>query len=269
MAYENVIFRTTDGTKWGTGKGSNLTASEIDLNFWECIRRIKALEDDPPVANGIANIQVIGSQMQITMDDASTFGPFTLPTARWVYRGEYTPGVPYHELDLITAPGKGLYMLAQDYTPAVDEEFDPNKLDPDNSDIVYVLVFPTNFVYDFGFFFPGQVGYGLLADDVMASHLFAHPVMLPKDLPGSKARLSVAPADGDLVFNLKINESTDVGTLTFPSGEVDGVFATDDLFTIPAGATFDVMMIDPIDSEARSLRITIAATRIGEEEDAS
>ncbi|MGR9317278.1 hypothetical protein ACU8LZ_12605 [Rhizobium leguminosarum] len=72
-----LIFRTAGA--WGAGKGSNLTPAEVDENFHDLDCRVTDLEDNPPTANQIADITQDGNQITIVMDDASTFGPFTLP----------------------------------------------------------------------------------------------------------------------------------------------------------------------------------------------
>lgn len=64
---------------WGAGKGANLTAAEVDGNFWDHEGRINGLETSPTPPNGISNITVTGSQMFIYLDDATVLGPLTLP----------------------------------------------------------------------------------------------------------------------------------------------------------------------------------------------
>ena len=60
----------------------NLATAEVDENFYDLDTRVVTLEDETLAAvNQIASISVIGSQMTITMEDATTFGPFTLPQA--------------------------------------------------------------------------------------------------------------------------------------------------------------------------------------------
>ncbi|MBB4520469.1 UNVERIFIED_ORG: hypothetical protein M2435_001249 [Rhizobium sophorae] len=72
-----ITFRTAGA--WGAGKGSNLTPAEVDGNFYDLDGRVTDLEDNPPTPNQIADITQDGNQITIVMDDASTFGPFTLP----------------------------------------------------------------------------------------------------------------------------------------------------------------------------------------------
>ena len=64
-------------------KGSNLTAAEVDGNFTDLDTRVDALEASSPEPNNISNILVSGTQMTIVLDDATEFGPFTLPQANF------------------------------------------------------------------------------------------------------------------------------------------------------------------------------------------
>jgi len=72
-----TIYRTAGA--WGAGKGSNLTPAEVDENFYGHEQRIEDLEGSPVEPNQIANIIQTGDTITIVMEDASTFGPFTLP----------------------------------------------------------------------------------------------------------------------------------------------------------------------------------------------
>lgn len=72
-----VIYRTAGA--WGAGKGSNLTPAEVDGNFYQLAQDILAAIAGMETPNGIADITVSGSQMTITLDDATVLGPFTIP----------------------------------------------------------------------------------------------------------------------------------------------------------------------------------------------
>ena len=80
-----ITYRTSGA--WGAGKGSNLTPSEVDLNFYDVDQRIAVFEGTPPDPNDISNIVVSGTQMTIILEDATEFGPFTLPTAAFSWEG--------------------------------------------------------------------------------------------------------------------------------------------------------------------------------------
>ena len=75
----DITYRTTGA--WGAGQGSNLSAAQVDENFYSIQQWIDAFEADPAPPNGIANIVQEGSQITIYLDDATALGPFTLPSA--------------------------------------------------------------------------------------------------------------------------------------------------------------------------------------------
>lgn len=110
-----LIFRTTDMAKWGAGKGSNLTPSEVDLNFWDHEERITELEDNPPVADQIDNITQDGSTFTIHLQSGATFGPFQLPLATFHWAGDFAEGTSYLELDEIRVGGVGRVLVLQDH----------------------------------------------------------------------------------------------------------------------------------------------------------
>ncbi|RWQ12326.1 hypothetical protein [Mesorhizobium sp.] len=64
-------------------KGSNLTATEVDDNFHDIDDRITELEDNPPVPTNISHMTVAGTQWTVYLEDATAFGPFTLPQANF------------------------------------------------------------------------------------------------------------------------------------------------------------------------------------------
>ncbi|TIL94516.1 MAG: hypothetical protein E5Y73_11395 [Mesorhizobium sp.] len=76
-----IVYRTTGA--WGIGQGYNLTALQVDGNFYDLDQRIQAIEDNPPEPVNISNITVVGTQMTIYLEDATEFGPFTLPQANF------------------------------------------------------------------------------------------------------------------------------------------------------------------------------------------
>ncbi|MGR3593106.1 MAG: hypothetical protein ACU0B9_07325 [Limimaricola soesokkakensis] len=135
-----VTYRTDDPARWGVGKGANLTAPEIDGNFWELAQRLVAVETNPAAPNNISAITVVGSQMTVHMEDGATHGPFTLPTAMIHYRGDWAPGVSYDELDIVAAPNDaGLYLATRAHVSATT--FDPLAVDADGSRL-YQWLFP-------------------------------------------------------------------------------------------------------------------------------
>lgn len=109
-------------------KGSNLTSAEQDANMRFVMALIQALIDNPPQANSIANITVIGRQMTIFLDDATELGPFTLPVAAFHWRGEYVADTGYFENDFLTS-SNSIYLVLSDHISA--DEFDAAAEDTD------------------------------------------------------------------------------------------------------------------------------------------
>jgi hypothetical protein len=131
-------YRTTDLLRWGTGKGSNLTSTEVDRNFWDALERIVALETDmPDVAASISSFSVSGAQFYVHMSDASVLGPYALPVSTFRDRGEWGAGVAYSVLDTFTING-GLYRVLFAHTS--DVSFDDGANDGDGHDYYALMV---------------------------------------------------------------------------------------------------------------------------------
>lgn len=120
----SITYRT-DGA-WGSGKGANLTAAEVDRNFNDLDGRVTSLETDPPEANSIENVTQSGGVATFHLSDGSTFN-VNLPTATIRFRGDYTASTAYNVNDLVNAPGYGLYLVLIAHTA-------PSTFDPDLSD---------------------------------------------------------------------------------------------------------------------------------------
>lgn len=257
MAFDGVTFVTTDGTKWGTGKGAPLTASEADNDLWELLRRLNGVEDNPPEAISISNILVVGSQLSFQMSDGSSFGPFTMPVAGMAFRGDFTPGQLYIELDIISVPQQGLFLVRLDHTAAAT--FDPFATDVDGN-LLYLKVFGEDtYLYDVGFCYPGVPAMGIEAGGDMAAHLLSRAVASTSGFPGSIAKLRVPPA-ADLSFPITHN-GTGIGSLDFASGAVDGVF-TASSETYAVGDVIALQRPAALDNTARDLLVTLQFTRV-------
>lgn len=102
-------------SRW-TGAGRLLTEYEVDYNFYQHETRIAALEADVTVNVSISSItQPTANTLLFTMSDASTRGPFTLPSATFRDRGEWAPTTAYLVNDTFTASG-ALYRVIFDHT---------------------------------------------------------------------------------------------------------------------------------------------------------
>lgn len=261
---DGITYYTTDALKWGTGKGSRLTSLEVDLNFWELYTRLKVIEDNPPLPVSIQDFTVIGSQWEINLTDGSNLGPFTLPIATFELRGEWVNEMLYHELDMFTVAGRGLYLVRIEHTtPAAPAVFDPDAEDGSGNKLYLLLFGEDTYIYDIGFFFPGQPGIGIDDGEAMAGFTFDRDVTLPADLPGSVARLKSAPTAA-MDFVIMVNDD-EVGSVHFNIGSTTGLFTFDDPVECASGDTLTILKpTDGIDTTARQFSVTIKGQRVFE-----
>ena len=117
-----ITYRTAGA--WGAGKGSNLTAAEIDGNFYDLDGRVVSLEGATPTAAEIQTIALNEDQLTIVLDNGASFGPFTMPTLTFNWRGEWTPSTVYAALDFVSVAGDGVYLVTEAHTSA--GTFDPD-----------------------------------------------------------------------------------------------------------------------------------------------
>lgn len=199
-----IIYRTTGA--WGAGLGSPLSAAQVDGNFWDLDQRVSDLETNGVQPNNIANIQLIGSQLTITLEDATVFGPFTVPIAMLHWRGDWVADEEYNELDLIFVSGSGTYLVLRDHT-SDPYEFDPAAQDGGGNPLYFLLFAVPNF--DPSTFNLGDLGNVFVEDpndgDLLvfssdhweaAPNIHFFPVYLPGAIPDSQVLFRwVANAD--------------------------------------------------------------------------
>lgn len=66
-----IIYRTTGA--WGTGLGANLTAAQVDNNFYELAEAITALEENPTAPAEITNITQSGTVVTVHLSNGSSY----------------------------------------------------------------------------------------------------------------------------------------------------------------------------------------------------
>lgn len=252
-----IIYRN-DGP-WGAGKGSLLTASEVDFNFFDLVERVAGLEESGIQPNEIYMIDVVDNAMVITMEDLTTFGPFPLPIAAFRWTDEYTPLFDYEVYDLFTAED-GMYMVRVAHTAAT--EFDPGESNTEGD--FYQLIFPYPTTLDVGFFFPGAPGYGIAVDEAMFTYLSTRDFYFEATLPLSLAVLRYDTTD-ELVFSICKND-TEIGTVTFAAAAFEGTFDFADPVQFNAGDLLRVIRAPgdselDLDATARDLAVTFRATK--------
>jgi hypothetical protein len=116
------VFRTDDFTKWGAGKGSNLTAVEFDNNNWDLLSRILALETNAPQPNNIDHFEVIDQQFFVHFVDSSVLGPYDFPVLQWKFVQQWQGDHDYFKNEVFTFNGS-IYLVLRNHHS--DTVFDP------------------------------------------------------------------------------------------------------------------------------------------------
>lgn len=252
-----LLYRNTDMAKWGTGLLRRLHSLEVDDNFWQLDQRLHELETNPAAADTITNITVIGTQMKIYTSSGNEFGPFTLPVAMFAARGNFADGMPYYEMDLVSVPGRGLFLVLQDHVGVAP--FDPVATGTDGNPLYLKVFGEDTYIYDFGFFYPGKPGQGIEADGLIGGHMFLRDAYLPALLLDCEAKLKVAP---DLPLSLPLDmNGTVIGSLNFAVGAVDGTFVFPDTTQGVKNDVFGIRRPTTIDATARGLTVAFAGRR--------
>ena len=229
-----IIFRTDDGARWGAGKGANLSAAEIDANFWEIATAIQDIVDHPPVPAHISNIEVARTAITFVLSDGSSLGPVQLPVVMFRWRGDWQTGLLYETLDTFRVSGQGIFSVLRDHT--ADPSFDPARTI--DGDPVYQQLF-------------GQVGAGLadLSDVALASP--ADGDFLGYD-GGAGKWINRAPADATALLDEMVGDSGSGGAkglvpapaagdaAAFKYLSADGSFSA----PLPSGSDADALVYD-------------------------
>lgn len=80
---------------WGAGVGRLIFATEADANLYALKLAIEDLQDNPPSAVGISSIVQTGDNITIWLTNASSQGPFALPTASPLTKVDTIAGASY------------------------------------------------------------------------------------------------------------------------------------------------------------------------------
>lgn len=139
MPITTLTYRTADATRWGGGQGSDLSATQIDLNFWAVYIAIQALEAASHTTVSIDYIaQTAGNQLFIHLTNHAVLGPFTIPTSQWNPRGLWQPSTSYAPFDTVS-DADNLYLVTSAITSG--STFNP-LLTGTLGNLIYVLILP-------------------------------------------------------------------------------------------------------------------------------
>jgi hypothetical protein len=244
---DNITYRGTDPTRWGTGQESDLSAEQIDINFWFLYSSLVALQDHAGANADIDYFVVTGNQLFVHLTNHAVLGPYILPIAQWNFKEEWTPITHYGLLDVVTSNGS-LYIVVWDHTS--DATFDPNAGDGAGHDYYKLLLaqpanmLPTggtarqrlvkidaadfNVAWDSDYrhlalFIQGKPA----ANELLLRYLVTENLTLPAGLPGSGGSAGV-PTTTSVAYAISKN-GTAIGNITFPATGAAGVisFSTD------------------------------------------
>jgi hypothetical protein len=133
-------YRTADMARWGAGLGRNLTPTEADMNWWDAIQRIVALEALPDAPPAITQFSVDGASFYVHFDNAVVMGPYALPVALFnVIESGWEPTTAYEYLDVFTENGVLYVVMIDHVSPA---SFDPDANNGSGQNYYYPLLEP-------------------------------------------------------------------------------------------------------------------------------
>lgn len=244
---ESLTFRSADGSRWGAGLGADLSAGQVDTNFWAVFLAVNALEDATQTNAGIDFMQLVGgNQLFVHLTDHRVLGPFVIPATVWNPRGSWLPATDYLPLDVLANNGS-LYIVNIAHTSA--STFSPNATDGLSHDLYTLLLeepanmlpaggtigqrlakasgspFATNWVSDRIRLCPQIIGQPD-ANEVVMQFLVVDHMTLPLGLAGSVAFAATA-ASAPASFTLEQGNAF-IGTITFnPTGNPVPSFPAD------------------------------------------
>ena len=128
-----VIYRTPGA--WGGGQGSDLSAAQIDGNFYTLVLAVAA---KAVAGAGVASMAVVSNnQLQTRLTDGTFLPAVTLPTATFTFRGAWAPDTVYSANDIITEGGS-TYLVLLGHTS--DGTFDPGANNGSGADFYGLLL---------------------------------------------------------------------------------------------------------------------------------
>lgn len=149
-----MLYYRTPGP-WGPGVDANLTANQVDQNFYDVDQRLHTAITTPLAPTQITSFNAVGNQLFIHMSDGTVMGPVTLPEVRWFFRGVWQPNTVYAIDDVFTGPNNLVYIV--DYPHTSGTSFDPGANDGKGNNFYEVLLAPPASVLPNG----GDTGYVL------------------------------------------------------------------------------------------------------------
>lgn len=270
-----ILYRTVGA--WGAGTGANLTAAQIDGNFYDIEGRLETLETTPLEAVGIDHFVIDGTLLTIVMSDGSTHGPFVLPVAQWRWTGLWASGITYLPGDIVVIDG-AVYQVRVMHVS--EGTFDPTLYAPEGIVYVKILDKPAQ-PYDIALFWNDVITSGT---DILVQHCTPREYTIGQNFENCIAFLQVKTdvtfalpvyrtRNADLLEDGETDEAEVLGLITFDqddAGTTDGgqygLFAAVDydvdiVFRRGDRITITQPYEDP--TTAKQLSVTLVATVSG------
>lgn len=275
---EILVYRTDDLARWGAGQGSNLTADQVDRNFFAVFSAISALEDHQESVAQIVSMHATADQLYITLSDASVIGPVTIPTSQWNFRQDgWLPDTNYDKFDVFNYNGSTYLVLVAHVS---DSTFSPYATDGLSHDLYGLLLenaqnmlpddgtvgqrltkaagspFDTAWVSDkvrMAWFISGLPDLG----ERFGQYNVVDNCTLPAGLTGSVGHART-PASTAQSFTINLNGSP-IGSLDFSVSpeEVTATFPSD--IELVPGDVIDLVAPNPQDATLADISITLVA----------
>lgn len=259
----------TDGV-WGTGLDRNLTAAEVDANFYNIKVAVEDIQANPPAAIGIASIREDNLfNLYFTLTTGQELGPFPLALLEWDFKGAWTPNTSYAALDAFVFDADsgdtsgGLYVVMIAHTSG--SSFDPNQQVTGQNALKKMMGMDSGTfanIYDVTFFYPGRPSDS--TNTMLVDFPMLRDVVLPIESGNHYANLTIAPSSTQQVYPI-YHGSTHIGDITFAvsseTGVISWLITADE--TIPKGDRLKVgQSSTTADPSACGLSVGLACQRV-------
>lgn len=264
-----ITYRTAGA--WGSGQGADLTAAQVDENFYDLVQQISTVLADLPdgvLIDGSDPVDVSASFFKFNFSDGSQSEPIPLPVATFTPAGEWTNSTPYARYNVITARAFGTFLVLKDHvTPAPPAPFDPNATDASDNPLYQLIAPYLDVYYDIAISVPGLVQ---RADgELLAQVPVVRPFWVLTGAADAFAYLDTAIGDtsgNDFVISIE-NNRVEIGTITFTGGDQDSAGGQAAEISWPADVRFangDIIgfrVVASDDATASDLAIGIPGVR--------
>lgn len=270
-----ITYRTAG--PWGAGLGADLSANQVDNNFYGLATAVADLQA-AGIGAGIDSFVVVGNQFFVHLDNHQVLGPYTLPQANWDFQGPWAPNTFYGANSVVTNNG-AVYLVLQPITSAAT--FNPSATSSGNPIYGLLLAEPADILPEGGTVgqvltqgpadSPGNTLWTTLtrnlclyiegqptANELVLQYVTPEEMTLPAGLEGSVA------VAGQLNTNIALfglyQNGNAIGSIEFgvsPHGEVLFAFSTNTTFQ--PGDILTIIAPSSVDATLANISFTIQA----------